>query len=91
MLDALARDVVYGLRIARRNPGFTAAAVVTLALGIGLTTATFTVADAIIFRPLPYAEPERLVKVWGRSSVHPTDNMALADFAGVADLSAIFG
>ena len=90
MLDALARDVIYGLRIARRNPGFTTAAVLTLGLGIGLTTTTFTVADAIIFRPLPYAQPERLVKVWGRSSAHPADNMALADFTGVTDLTAIF-
>ena len=90
MLDALARDVVYGLRIARRNPGFTTAAVLTLGLGIGVTTTTFTVADAIIFRPLPYAQPERLVKIWGRSSAHPADNMALADFTGVTDLTAIF-
>jgi len=90
MLDDLVRDVVYGLRIARRNPGFTTAAVLTLGLGIGVTTTTFTVADAIIFRPLPYPRPERLVKVWGRSSAHPTDNMALADFTGVKDLTAIF-
>ena len=90
MLDTLARDVIYGLRIARRNPGFTIAAVLTLGLGIGVTTTTFTVADAIIFRPLPYAQPERLVKVWGRSSTHPADNMALADFTGVNELKAIF-
>ena len=90
MLDDLARDIIYGLRIARRNPGFTTAAVLTLGLGIGVTTTTFTVADAIIFRPLPYAQPERLVKVWGRSSAHPTDNMALADFTGVKGLTAIF-
>jgi putative ABC transport system permease protein len=90
MLESLARDIIYGLRIARRNPGFTAAAVLTLGLGIGVTTTTFTVADAIIFRPLPYAQPERLVKIWGRSSAHPADNMALADFTGVKDLTAIF-
>jgi hypothetical protein len=90
MLDALARDVAYGLRIARRSPGFTTAAVLTLGLGIGVTTTTFTVTDAIIFRPLPYAEPERLVKIWGRASAHPADNMALADFSGVSQLTAIF-
>lgn len=90
MFDDLARDIIYGLRIARRNPGFTTAAVLTLGLGIGVTTTTFTVADAIVFRPLPYAQPERLVKVWGRSSAHPADNMALADFTGVKDLTAIF-
>ena len=90
MLDDLVRDIIYGVRIARRNLGFTTAAVLTLGLGIGVTTTTFTVADAIIFRPLPYAQPERLVKVWGRSSAHPTDNMALADFTGVKGLTAIF-
>ena len=90
MLDNLVRDIIYGIRIARRNPGFTTAAVLTLGLGIGVATTTFTVADAVIFRPLPYAQPERLVKVWGRSSAHPTDNMALADFTGVKNLTAIF-
>ena len=90
MLEDLGRDVVYGVRIARRNLGFTTAAVLTLALGIGATTATFTIADAIVFRPLPYEEPERLVKIWGRSSAHPTDNMALLDFTGVKDLTALF-
>ena len=86
----LARDVIYGVRIARRNLGFTMAVVLTLALGIGATTVTFTVADAIVFRPLPYAEPDRLVKVWGRSSPQPTDNMALVDFTGVKELTALF-
>ena len=90
MLEDLARDVIYGVRVARRNRGFTIAAVLTLAVGIGATTVTFTVADAIVFRPLPYAEPERLVKVWGRSSPHPTDNMALVDFTGVKELTAFF-
>jgi putative ABC transport system permease protein len=90
MLGDLARDIGYGVRVARRNRGFTIAAVLTLAVGIGTTTVTFTVADAIVFRPLPYAEPDRLVKVWGRSSPHPTDNMALADFTAVGSLTGLF-
>ena len=90
MLEPIARDVLYAARIARRNPGFTTAVVLTLALGIGATTATFTVVDAILFRPLPYAEPDRLVKVWGRSSSHPTDNMALGDFTDLEKLTAVF-
>ena len=56
-LEQLRRDLSYGTRMAVRNRGFTIAAVLTLALGIGATTATFTVVDAIVFRPLPYAEP----------------------------------
>jgi putative ABC transport system permease protein len=90
MFEHLVRDVIYGVRIARRNLAFTTAAVLTLGLGIGATIAMFTVADAIVFRPLPYEGPERLVKIWGRSSVHPTDNMALADFTAVKDLTALF-
>ena len=90
MLTDFARDVIYGVRIARRISASRWPSCSRLLLGIGATTVTFTVADAIVFRPLPYAEPDRLVKVWGRSSPHPTDNMALVDFTGVKELTALF-
>src|SRR6201995_1444786 len=61
LLESLMRDVRYALRGFRRNPVFAITAILTLALGIGATTAVFSVVDRILFRPLPYQDPDRIV------------------------------
>ena len=64
MFDSLRQDLVYGVRMLLRKPGFSLTAILTLALGIGASTAIFSVVNGVLLRPLPYNDAERIITVW---------------------------
>ena len=66
MLDAIRQDVAHAVRGLIKSPGFAAASLITLALGIGATSAIFSVVKAVLMTPLPYAQPERTVQLFTR-------------------------
>ncbi len=80
LLDETAQDLRYALRTFRKSPGFTAAAILTLAIGIGANTAIFTLVDRWILRPLPYPDPDRLTVVYTLDTkTGETDSTSSAD------------
>src|ERR1700704_320709 len=66
-METLRQDLSYGFRMLFKNPRFTAVAVLSLAIGIGANTAIFSVTNALLLRPLPYKDADRLVILWSRS------------------------
>src|SRR4029453_2743596 len=98
-METLLQDIRYGIRMLAKNRIFTLVALLTLGLGIGANTAIFSIVNAIVFRPLPYAAPQHLVGVWTRDinrpgSQYPTSLPTFRDwqlqshvFSGIAAYS----
>ena len=67
-IERLQQDIHFALRMLRKSPGFTAFAILALALGLGVNTAIFSVVDAVLLRPLPFRNADRLLEVWEDAS-----------------------
>src|ERR1700733_13072686 len=90
-MESFIQDIRYALRMLANNPGFTAVAVLTLALGIGANVATFSVVYGVLLRPLPFAHSEQLVRVFDdlRGPNTPDVGMSAPDHWDVQDRSRV--
>ena len=95
MFDSIRQDVAHAIRGLIKSPGFAAASLITLALGIGATSAIFSVVKAVLMTPLPYAEPDRRVQIFARWTAFDKtwlSNQEIVDFQTMAStLSAVAG
>ncbi len=91
-METLLKDFRYGIRSLLKRPGFAAVAIITLALGIGANTAIFSVVNAVLLRPLPFADPDRLVMYWEDASFagFPRNTPAAANYADIKAQNQVF-
>ena len=92
IVEDTVNDVRYAARLLRRNPGYTVASVLTFALGIGVTTAIFSIVYGVLLRPLPYARPDRLVALWERNVArnHDRNVVSIENFEAWRDRARSF-
>ncbi|KPK80880.1 MAG: hypothetical protein AMS25_08430 [Gemmatimonas sp. SM23_52] len=89
-MEEIKRDLKYALRQLARSPGFTIAAVLTLSLGIGATTVAFNLVNAVLIRPLPFPDPDRLVTLWERRARGQELTLSFPNFEDWRDQSRSF-
>jgi len=89
-MDKVLQDIRFGLRMLLKNPGFTTVAVFTLALGIGANAAIFDVVNGVLLKPLPYKEPDRIVRVFESHPRFPRFPISPANFLDYRERNDVF-
>ena len=89
-MPSISQDLKYAARMLAKRPGLTAVAVLTLALGIGANSAIFSVVNGVLLRPLPYDEPDRLVRVYTRWDGFPQGSISVAEYFDLLDHNRAF-
>jgi putative ABC transport system permease protein len=89
-IDQAIQDIRFSLRALRKSPGFSVVAVITLALGIGATVATFSVVNAVLLRPFAFGHPEKLIWIYSQRSDNPRTNFSLPEYCDYRDRATSF-